>query len=141
MHKILGAASVTATIVHIRRALIRDSGPDPSRYLQSHPPPPRHLNSQPRHLFNSRQPESPNLNLLSKLQMPAERQPPAIIFQVIQHPHGISPVRDPSGRTHVGHCTKTRADITVSFRGESGSRCRGSFLEERFLVNKCGAIK
>jgi hypothetical protein len=35
----------------------------------------------------------PQFNLCSQLRLPAESQPPVHIFQIIQHPHGISPTK------------------------------------------------
>jgi hypothetical protein len=113
--------------------------------LHSHPSPPRHLNSRPRHLFNSRpylhsdlrQPEPPKLNPLrnahsrspySHLQHPepfrlakshtsAEPQPPINIFQVIQHPHGISPTKPKITKYIPAHpilSAETQENIRVS---------------------------
>ena len=71
--------------------------PNPCQYSRSRPLHSRYPISPSRDSFkpplNTLHAESMQLNPHSKLRLPVERQPPATVFQVIQHPHGISPTK------------------------------------------------
>ena len=57
------------------------------------------------------------LNPHSKLRLPVERQVPTTIFQVIQHPHGISPTKPKITKTvliTLRHSPETQKPISIT---------------------------
>jgi hypothetical protein len=65
----------------------------PSTHPQQGKPALRKSPSRPNSYSHSRPPESPQLEPHAQPQLPAQFQPTAHIFQIIRHPHGISPTK------------------------------------------------
>ena len=95
--------------------------PNPCQYSRSRPLHSRYPISPSRDSFkpplNTLHAESMQLNPHSKLRLPVERQAPATIFQVIQHPHGISPTKPKITKTvpiTSRHSPETQKPISIT---------------------------
>ena len=83
---------------------------DPVRYSHLYPHHPE--KSQPlRNSSSYLHPLPPQLNSRSQTHLQAQPQPPVHIFQIIQHPHGISPAKPKITKTIPTTTTKTPKNI------------------------------